>query len=450
MSETQSHILLVDDEPANLVLLEELLISEGYSTDLAESGTEALELARKSPPDLVLLDIMMPDMDGFEVCDKLREDSRLQTIPIVFLTAMDDDQSRLKGLEKMGDDYITKPFNSQLLLAKITNILKLNQMRSRTNQVQLQQQVKEQSRRQLSAAWQINEYLSDKFQLFVPQQFLKRIAPQGVESIRLGNVAEEELTVLFCDIRGFTAIAESQQARDTFEWLNAFFNQMSRCISTHHGFIDKYLGDAIMAVFDRPNRHAIDAFNSALMMKQSLKDFNRDRRQFKIQKPIRIGIGIDTGIATIGTLGSEYRMDSTVIGNVVNTASRLEGLTKVYGCHIIASQAAVETAAAMTEKQDNSEPFQTRRLDRVTPRGKTQPLEIYELLGSLNHPISPIKISTRPLFDRATQAWQNGKVEEALELFEAIADQNPSDQVTQYYIRRCSDELAATPSDANN
>lgn len=450
MSETQSHILLVDDEPANLVLLEELLISEGYSTDLAESGLEALELAQKSPPDLVLLDIMMPDMDGFEICEKLRENRRLQTIPIVFLTAMDDDQSRLKGLEKMGDDYITKPFKSELLLAKITNILKLNKMRSQTNQVQLQRQVQEQNRRQLSAAWQINEYLSDKFQLFVPQQFLKRIAPEGVESIQLGNVTEEELTVLFCDIRGFTAIAESQQARETFEWLNAFFNQMSRCISTHNGFIDKYLGDAIMAVFDRPNDHATDAFNSALMMKQSLREFNRDRRQFKIQKPIRIGIGIDTGIGMIGTLGSEYRMDSTVIGNIVNTASRLEGLTKVYGCHIIASKVAVETAESMTDRQAKSNFFYTRWIDRVTPRGKTQPLEIYELLGSRNYPISETKIRTRPLFDRATQAWRNSRIEEALELFEAIIAKNPSDQVARYYIRRCGEALATTPSDAKN
>ena len=449
MSETQPHILLVDDEPANLVLLEELLISEGYSTDLAESGREALELARKSPPDLVLLDIMMPDMNGFEVCDKLREDVRLKTLPIVFLTALDDDTSRLKGLEKMGDDYITKPFKSELLLAKVTNILKLNQMRSQTAQVQFKQQVKEQNLRQLSAAWQINEYLSDKFHLFVPKQFLKRIAPKGVESIRLGNVAEEELTVLFCDIRGFTAIAESQQARETFEWLNAFFNQMSACISSHNGFIDKYLGDAIMAVFDRPNCHAIDAFNAALMMEQNLQDFNRDRHQFKIQQPIRIGIGIDTGIGMIGTLGSEYRMDSTVIGNIVNTASRLEGLTKVYGCHIIVSSAAVSAVTLMTENREESDSFQIRWLDRVTPRGKKNPLEIYELLGNQTYPISQLKIQTRSLFDRATEVYKNGDFKEALELFEAIVDQNPSDQVAQYYIQRCSDELATISSDAS-
>ncbi len=304
MSETKLHILLVDDEPANLVLLEDLLMAEGYDTTLAESGPRAIELATNNPPDLVLLDIMMPDMNGFEVCDRLREHDILQTTPIIFLTALDDEESRLKGLEKMGDDYITKPINIKLLLAKIHNIIKLHKMRNDTAKVKLQRQVQEQNQRQFSAAWQINENLSNKFQLFVPQQFLKRIAPQGVGSIQLGNVTEEHLTVLFCDIRGFTSIAESQQARETFEWLNAFFNQMSNCISSHNGFIDKYLGDAIMAVFDNTNSHAIDALNSALMMKDSLREFNRDRHLFSIKDPIRIGIGIDTGIGMIGTLGS--------------------------------------------------------------------------------------------------------------------------------------------------
>ncbi|EKD08997.1 adenylate/guanylate cyclase [Arthrospira platensis C1] len=180
MSETKLHILLVDDEPANLVLLEDLLMAEGYDTTLAESGPRAIELATNNPPDLVLLDIMMPDMNGFEVCDRLREHDILQTTPIIFLTALDDEESRLKGLEKMGDDYITKPINIKLLLAKIHNIIKLHKMRNDTAKVKLQRQVQEQNQRQFSAAWQINENLSNKFQLFVPQQFLKRIAPQGV------------------------------------------------------------------------------------------------------------------------------------------------------------------------------------------------------------------------------------------------------------------------------
>ena len=123
MSNKSPYILLVDDEPANLILLEELLHLKGYTTVSAVSGDEALSKVRADRPDLILLDIMMPDMDGFEVCDRLRKDPTLQTVPVIFLTALDDDSSRLKGLEMMADDYVTKPFNSRLLLAKVESVL---------------------------------------------------------------------------------------------------------------------------------------------------------------------------------------------------------------------------------------------------------------------------------------------------------------------------------------
>jgi len=248
-------ILVVDDDPTNLLLLEELLLCGGYFPLLATSGIEALEIAAESIPSLIVLDVMMPGLDGFEVCKRLREDVRLKTVPIVFLTALDNDESRLRGLEVMGDDYLTKPVNGQLLLTKIASLLRLHQMRSQQYQSAVNQLVKEQSRQQIAAAWQINDYLSEKFRLFVPEQYLHRIAPKGVESIQLGNSKEEEITVLFCDIRGFTEIAESQSARETFEWLNAFFTLMSQAIAAHHGFVDKFLGDAIFAVFVRNFRN---------------------------------------------------------------------------------------------------------------------------------------------------------------------------------------------------
>lgn len=367
-------ILLVDDEPSNLYLLEELLQSEGYATLSAESGAQALAVAKKSPPALILLDVMMPDLDGFEVCQRLREDALLMAVPVIFLTALDDEESRLKGLEMMGDAYLTKPVKSNLLLAKIASTLRLRAMREQ-HLLQLSQQLQEKNRRNLSAAWQINQALTEKFRLFVPEQFLQRIAPAGVESIQLGNAKEEEISILFCDIRGFTGIAESQDAADTFKWLNAFFTQMNQAIASQHGFIDKFLGDAIMAVFDRQGHHAQDALTAAVMMRQSLREFNDSRVLFNLQVPVNIGIGIHTGRGLIGTLGSNSRMDSTVIGDVVNTASRLEELTKVYGCGVIVSDAVVSRLA-------NPSLFDLRWIDRVTPRGKQQALDIYEVLGA--------------------------------------------------------------------
>lgn len=359
-------ILLVDDEPNNLFLLEELLLSEGYVPLKAASGSEALEIATESLPDLIVLDVMMPDMDGFEVCQRLRDDPKLQTVPVIFLTALDDDQSRLRGLEMMGDDYLTKPINCQLVLAKIASLLRLARLRS------------QQSRQQVIAAWEVNDYISEKFRLFVPEQYLNRIAPKGVESIQLGNAREEEMTVLFCDIRGFTSIAESQSAMDTFKWLNAFFTQMSQAIADHHGFVDKFLGDAILAVFDRSECHAADAIDAALTMQQRLDEFNSDRYPYNLDLPINVGIGIHTGQGLIGTVGSDQRMDSTVIGDVVNTAARLEELTKFYHCTILASHATVEHV----KKTPPSQSFESRWIDRVTPRGKQQALDLYEIVAA--------------------------------------------------------------------
>ncbi|MEG3905894.1 response regulator [Microcoleus sp. B4-C5] len=480
MSNKSPCIMLVDDEPANLTLLEELLHLKGYATVSALSGDEALSLARASRPDLILLDIMMPEMDGFDVCEILRKDTALQTVPVIFLTALDDDMSRIKGLEMMADDYLTKPFNSRLLLAKVENILQLSQMRSQAVSSQFHQQVKEQSKRQIAAAWEANEYLSEKFQLFVPEQLLGRIAPQGIESIQLGNATEEELTVLFCDIRGFTAIAESQQARETFEWLNAFFTKMNECITSHGGFIDKYLGDAIMAVFDKPNSHAMNAIEAAVAMQETLQEFNASRHKYNLEFPVNIGTGINTGIGMIGTLGSDRRMDSTVIGDVVNTASRLENLTKIYGCQIIVSENAIVHAREFlngissnshskeslllkcdleVETQESiiytsgataadshlpSNNYYYRWIDRVTPRGKQQAIEIYEI-WSASSPDSEVKLLTQVLFDKGIQGWQSERFVAALGYFQQLIEQNPADTVVTFYINRCQEKLGFIP-----
>ncbi len=468
MSNKQLNILVVDDEPNNVLLLEQLLALEGYTTISANGGKEALEVASKSPPDLILLDIMMPEIDGFEVCSRLRQNPKLKTIPIIFLTALDDDKSKLKGLELMGDDYITKPFNSRLLLAKVANILQLNKMRFQTTQ----SETNEQSNVKLLAALQNNQNLSDKFRLFVPEQFLSRIAPEGLDSIQLGDVVEEELTVLFCDIRGFTAIAEAQNARDTFKWLNSFFTQMSVCISANQGFIDKFLGDAIMAVFDNHECHCLNALKAAVMMQESLKEFNANYHKYNLTEPVKIGIGIHTGIGVIGTLGSEKRMDSTVIGDVVNTASRLESLTKTYCCSIIVSEQVIseiercqnnyqtgkeieskhssvnikENLANQTQNNQNNQPsycdkIYYRWIDKLTLRGKQKPVNIYELLGIENNIIETEKVATLSRFNKGIKGWKLGKFAAALEYFQQVKNKNSTDNIASLYVERCREKL---------
>lgn len=385
----ESYILLVDDEPHNLLLLEELLAIEGYQTRATSSGSEALALLQTAgPPALILLDVMMPDLDGFEVCQRIRQEAELGTVPIVFLTALDDDQSRLKGLDAMGDDYLTKPIDQTLMLRKISNLLKLRQLRDRSHQqalaVQTQalQQAQAQFKQQMMTAWKISEALSEKFRLFVPEQFLARIAPRGVESIALGNGTETEVTILFCDIRDFTAIAEAQSAQDTYLWLNAFFTCLNQVITENNGFIDKYLGDAVMAVFDRSDQHPVDGLNAALAICSAMKTFNQEQ-SISLPTPLRVGIGVHTGVAVIGTIGAIQRMDTTVVGDVVNTANRLEELTKTYGCQAIAS-------GEIVRQLPDGHCFQLRLLDRVTPRGKQAEIDLYELIAPDISAASPV------------------------------------------------------------
>ncbi len=436
MSSTVAYILLVDDDANNLLLLEELLSAEGYQTRSAQSGNEALALAQSLPPDLILLDVMMPGMDGFQVCHHLRTDPILQITPIIFLTALDDDESRLRGLELSGDDYLTKPIQTKLLVAKVANILRLKQLRSRQSELQMQQHLQDQLQQQMSTAWEMSAALSEKFRLFVPDQFLERIAPQGVDSIQLGHATEAEMTVLFCDIREFTAIAEDQHALETFQWLNAFFQQMNDAIAAHHGLIDKYLGDSILAVFDRSSHHAEDGLLAALSMRQALIEFNRHRQQFGLSQPINIGIGVHTGVALIGTVGSDRRMDSTVIGDVVNTASRLEELTKVYGCQILVSHAAIA-------QLDASEHFYLRWVDQVMPRGKRQEIDLYEVLGTLTQPIDHRKIAAQQLFTAGVAAWIQQDYGRSLCWFQKIMLDNPADSVAHLYMQRCQAQLPA-------
>ena len=191
-------------------------------------------------------------------------------------------------------------------------------------------------------------------------------------------------------------IAEHQDPKQTFAWLNSFFEHMNEAIALHHGFIDKFLGDAIMAVFDRDEHHAEDAICAALMMEKNLQLLNSTYQDSLISKPIRMGVGIHTGLAVIGTVGASSRMDSTVIGDVVNTASRLEELTKTYQCNIIVS--------GQTRDHLNTElPVQWHLLDQLKPRGKQQTIDLYEVTAtekkSLSH--SRQAVGRSPIGQRA-------------------------------------------------
>lgn len=276
--------------------------------------------------------------------------------------------------------------------------------------------------------------LKTTFEYFVPQQFLTRIAKEGVENIELGKAESEVITILFSDIRSFTTLSETMHPQKLLNFLNNYFEYMNDVIHFNQGFIDKFVGDSIMALFDSREEtnqalHAQNAVQTAIQMIEVLKVYNQ--QQIKLGNPaISIGIGIHTGSVIIGTVGSQDRMDSTVLGDNVNLASRLEALTKSYGANIIISE---KTFRLLEYPQF----FQVRVLDWARVRGKKQPLRFFEVFNADSPEIKAKKQQTKELiFEgltfRIQQLW-----EEAISCFQKALEIYPEDKASQFHLKQC-------------
>ncbi len=210
----------------------------------------------------------------------------------------------------------------------------------------------------------------DSFERFVPEKFLQVIAPRGIENIEVGEFAKRNMTILFSDIRGYTALSESQTPEETFKFLNEYISYVVAAIDENGGFIDKYIGDAIMALFDES--HTDRALKAAIAMQSEIAKFNQKRSQMGLM-PIASGIGIHRGVVVMGTVGSTFRIDSTVIGDAVNVSSRIESLTKIYNCEVLISDSVVD---ALT----NPEEFRLEQVEEsVKVKGKETAIALYRL-----------------------------------------------------------------------
>lgn len=261
---------------------------------------------------------------------------------------------------------------------------------------------------------------------FVPQQFLDFLGKESFVEIKLGDQVQHEMTILFTDIRGFTEISESMTPKENFDFLNHYLGYMEPVIRNNNGFIDKYMGDSIMALFpENPG----DAINASIEMRIKLAQFNQVMGQFG--KPeIDSGIGIHIGKLMLGVVGGEGRMDGTVISDAVNLASRLENLSKIYGCAIIISE---DTLI----KLDDPSVYNYRFLDIVKVKGKKQAVYIFEIIDGEPEDIKRLKIQTKAQFSRAINYYKTKDFRKALEEFSAIHEINMQDKATALYINRC-------------
>jgi predicted ATPase/class 3 adenylate cyclase/GAF domain-containing protein/tRNA A-37 threonylcarbamoyl transferase component Bud32 len=268
--------------------------------------------------------------------------------------------------------------------------------------------------------------LNQAFSHFVPRQFLHLLEKESIVDVKLGDQVQKEMSVLFSDIRDFTTLSESMAPEDNFKFINAYLSRMEPMIIAHQGFIDKFIGDAIMALF---SGSADDAVQAGIAMLHQLTEYNQHRANSGYV-PIQIGIGINTGSLMLGTVGGQNRMDTTVISDTVNLASRVEGLTKNYRVSLLISH------HTFSQLEDVNQ-YAFRLIDRVQVKGKSAAVSVYEIFDADPPQIKERKLITKTAFEEALLLYNLRSVSEAAKLFEEVLNLNPDDTVAQIYLYRC-------------
>lgn len=267
--------------------------------------------------------------------------------------------------------------------------------------------------------------LTDSYSCFVPKEILKFLKKESIIDIKLGDNVEEEMTILFSDIRSFTMLSEKMSPQENFNFLNSCLKRLGPVVRKNRGFIDKYIGDAVMALFPRKPD---DAVRAALEMQRSVSVYNYERKKCGYE-PVEIGIGMHTGALMLGTIGEERRMEGTVISDTVNLASRVENLTKLYGSQIIASDVTMQSL-------EETSSVERRYLDRVKVKGKRKWVDIYEIIDTEFNDESRSKFRTRDDFEEGIHMYQEKDIEKALKFFRAVLKVNPGDKAAHLYHQR--------------
>jgi len=361
-------ILVVDDLPQNVRLLEAVLVPRGYTVVAATSGREALERVASDPPDLILLDIVMPEMDGYEVCRTLRADPATSFLPIVMITASGE-QEKVVAIESGADDFIAKPFDHAELLARVGSLLRIKRYHDTIERQaaelaawnrQLEQRVQE----QVDALDRMG-----RLRRFLSPQLAAMIMSSGDESFLKSH--RREITVVFCDLRGFTAFAETVEPEDLMLVLNQYHAALGDLVHRFEGTLERFAGDGLMVIFndplpcpDGPRRAVRMAVAMRGRVTQLVEDWSRQGHE------LDFGVGIAQGHATLGQIGFEGRSDYTAIGSVTNLAARLCGAAAPR--QILISQR-VYTAAEDIVVADS--------VGELALRGFSRPARAYNVVG---------------------------------------------------------------------
>jgi class 3 adenylate cyclase len=358
---TPARVLVVDDTVSNVKLLADVLTARGYEVVTAAAGPEALVAMEHQPPDIVLLDVMMPGMSGYDVCRKIRENPATAMLPVVLVTALDPGQERVKGIEAGADDFLTKPIHQAELLARVRSLLRIKALHDQLTALNrsLEQRVDEQDT-QLERLARLKRFFS----------------PALAEAIVTGGSDDplqshrREITVVFLDLRGFTAFAESAEPEEVMAALSEFHHAMGRRVLEFQGTLERFTGDGLMVFFNDPlpiQQPAGRAVDMAFAMQE---DALKLAAQWKRRGyDLGLGIGIAQGYATVGAIGFEGRIDYGAIGTVTNMANRLCDLAEA-GNILVARRVYNEVEERVLADD----------LGEVQLHGFTRPVHAYRLL----------------------------------------------------------------------
>lgn len=355
-------ILIVDDEPFNLDLLEQELSDHDYVLERATDGIEALEKTESFKPDVILLDYMMPRLNGLEVVKRVRANPAQQGIPIILLTAKATQEDKVAGLDAGADDYVTKPFDSFELLARVRAMMRLKQMHdtleewNRTLADTVEKQVGD-----LERMARLKRYLSP--------QIAETILGQDDELFRTHR---REITIVFLDLRGFTAFSDSAEPEEVMDFLRHYHAEMGKLVFKFEGTLERFMGDGIVIIFNDPipcDDHSPRAARMALEMRDRVKTLRATwlKRGYNLD----LGVGIAAGYATLGTMGFEGRMDYGTVGNLPNLAARLCAEAK--GGQILTDQ------KTMSRLEDA---FDAEAIEELSLKGIARPILAYNILAS--------------------------------------------------------------------
>jgi class 3 adenylate cyclase len=342
-------ILAIDDNKQNLSLLQTALTAANYEVITAGDGASGLKLIESAAPDLVLLDIMMPGMSGYDVCRQIRSSEATRLLPVVMLTALSDLSDRIRGIDAGADDFLSKPFNRDELLTRVKSLLRIKKL---YDDIETK-----------------NHLLRSLFGRYVSAELAAEIVADPGRHLRLGG-DKREVTIMFGDLRGFTPLAESLDPHDVVEILNVCLNHIIDTVFEFGGTLDKFRGDGFMAFFGAPIAREDDplhAVRCALAIQDRLA-----HTAFANFPDLRLnmGIGINTGTVIAGNIGSERRTDYTVIGNEVNVAQRFESN---------AGPGQILITGNTYERVKDS--VQVRELGTMRIAGKVEGVMAYDVLG---------------------------------------------------------------------